>query len=170
MRLDIKWCDEPTRAQELAEFFASHVTPAYISHSELQGPRATSPSRWRERLPEIIRTELEPRLTRNQHEIGAGDRRPVVVTETDDGLAALSLVTFAASAPIPFAVIEDLIVAPSERGKGIGTTVIEWIAAEARERRIRRLFLESGVHNESAHHFFERSGFKACSVVMLRSL
>ncbi|MGO4711071.1 GNAT family N-acetyltransferase [Bradyrhizobium sp. 2TAF24] len=170
MRLDIRWCDEPARAQELAEFFASHVTPAYISHSELQGRRAIAPTRWRDKLPDVIRAELQPRLTRDQHGIGAGSHQPVLVTETDDGLVALALVTFATDAPIPFATVEDLIVAPSERAKGIGTTVIEWIAAEARERRIRRLFLESGVHNERAHHFFERSGFEICSVVMMRSL
>jgi len=43
-------------------------------------------------------------------------------------------------------------------------------AAEARLRDIRRLFLESGLQNERAHHFFEQEGFHAVSVIMMRSL
>jgi len=51
---------------ELAGFFAQHVGPEYISHSELQGPRALSSDRWRDGLPEILREEIEPRLAQTE--------------------------------------------------------------------------------------------------------
>ena len=85
-------------------------------------------------------------------------------------LLALAYVTFAASAPVPFAIGEDLIVSPGARGSGVGKAVLDWLADEARARGIRRLFLESGITNKRAHDFFEREGFHPTSVVMMKSL
>jgi GNAT superfamily N-acetyltransferase len=169
-RLRIDWCSDPRRAQELAEFFAQNVGPEYISHSELQGPRALSPDRWRDDLPGILRQEIAPRLAQTQRSIPRPTSQPILVAESDGAVVALSFVTFAGTAGVPFAIVEDLIVAPSMRSQGIGKAVLDWIAAEARSRRIGRLFLESGIHNERAHHFFENEGFHPCSVVMIRSL
>jgi GNAT superfamily N-acetyltransferase len=165
----ITWCCDPKRSQELADFFARNVTPAYISHSELQGRRALAPDRWRDDLQAILRREIDLRLV-GQSGVPAATGRPVVVAEKDNALVALSLVAFNANAPVPFGVIEDLIVRPDSRSHGIGAAIIEWIATEARARRIGRLFLESGVCNDRAHHAFERAGFGVCSVVMMRSL
>ena len=168
--LRIAWSGEPRRAPELADFFAGNVGPEYISHSELQGPRALSPDRWAENLRELLRAELEPRLHDTGARAPAATSRPVAIVEADAGIAALALVTFAGGAPVPFAVIEDLVVAPAQRSRGIGKALMDWIAAEARARGLYRLFLESGKNNRRAHHFFEREGFETCSIVMMRSL
>jgi GNAT superfamily N-acetyltransferase len=169
-RLRIDWCRDPRRAEELAGFFARHVGPEYISHSELQGPRALSPDRWRDNLQEILRDEIGPRLAQTERGAPGPASQPILVAERDGAVVALAFVTFAATAGVPFAIVEDLIVAPAMRSGGIGKAVLDWIAAEARTRDIRRLFLESGVHNERAHHFFEQEGFQTVSVVMMRSL
>jgi len=168
--LSISWCNDPCRAQELAEFFVQHVGSEYISHSELQGPRALSPVQWRDDLPEILREEIEPRLVQSKEVDPGPTSQPIVVAESDGAIVGLSFVTFAGTAEVPFAIVEDLIVIPSMRSQGIGKAVLDWIAAEARTRNIRRLFLESGVQNERAHHFFEHEGFQTVSVVMMRSL
>ena len=163
--ITITWCGTPSRASELADFFARHVGPEYISHSELQVGRALSPIEWRPNLRDVLRAEIEPRLA------GTGpDGKLVAVAEDGGGLAALAYVTFAGAAPVPFAIVEDLIVSPATRGRGVGKALLDWIAAEARARGIRRLFLESGVDNERAHAFFEREGFRPTSVVMMREL
>jgi len=168
--LSISWCNDPRRARELAEFFAQHVGSEYISHSELQGPRALSTAQWRDGLPEILREEIEPRLAQSK-EVGPGPTsQPILVAESDGAIVGLSFVTFAGTAGVPFAIVEDLIVVPSMRSQGVGKAVLDWITAEARTRNIRRLFLESGVQNERAHHFFEHEGFQTVSVVMMRSL
>ncbi len=164
--ISIRWCGTPARAAELADFFARHVGPEYISHAELQVGRALSPTEWQPNLRDILRAEIEPRL------LGAPGRdgKSIAVAEEGGGLVALSYVTFAASVPVPFAIVEDMIVSPAVRGRGVGKAVLDWIAAEARTRGIRRLFLESGVDNERAHAFFEREGFRPASVVMMKSL
>jgi GNAT superfamily N-acetyltransferase len=168
--LRIAWCGEPQRAPELAEFFAGNVGPEYISHSELQGSRALSADKWARNLPDLLRHEIEPRLHGAASRPPAVTSRPVAVAETGGAVVALALVTFAGGAPVPFAIVEDLVVAPEHRGHGVGKALLDWIAAEAGARAIRRLFLESGKDNHRAHHFFEREGFETCSIVMMRSL
>jgi len=168
--LTISWCNDPRRARELADFFARHVGPAYISHSELQGPRALSPVQWHDRLPDILREEMEPRLAQSGGVAPGRTSQPILVAESGGAVVGLSFVTFDGNAGVPFAIIEDLIVDPSRRSQGIGKAILDWIAAEARTREVRRLFLESGVQNERAHHFFEQEGFQTVSVVMMRSL
>ncbi len=163
----IAWCGTPLRASELADFFARNVGPGYISHAELQGGRALSPIEWRPDLLDVLCAELMPRL---QPGMPAPDSRPIAVAEQGEALVGLAFVTFAASAPVPFAIVDDLIVSPDTRGRGVGRAMLDWIAAEARARRIGRLFLESGIANERAHHFFEREGFRPTSVVMMREL
>jgi GNAT superfamily N-acetyltransferase len=167
------WCGDPLRARELADFFAGNVAaaPEYISHSELQGPRAVSPKTWRPGLSEILRREIEPRLAATQQRHPGSVSQPVAVAENDGKLVAVSLVTFAGNAPVvPFAIVEDLVVDSTQRNHGVGKAVMQWVAAEARSRNIHRLFLESGRSNERAHRFFEREGFRTCSIVMMKEI
>jgi GNAT superfamily N-acetyltransferase len=168
--LTIRWCREPERAEEFAAFFAKNAGTAYISHSELQGPRASSPDKWSKDLKKVLIDELKPRLRRNQPKTPAPNSMPIAVAERKDRMVALSFVTFRGDARTPFGIIEDLIVDPSSRGHGIGTAMIDWIGAEAQRRKIKRLFLESGVHNERAHTCFHRAGFETCSHVMMKPL
>jgi GNAT superfamily N-acetyltransferase len=153
----------------LASFFARNVDPEYISHSELQGQRAPWPGEWDPNLVQIVRDEIEPRLAATKDGAPEVTSRPVLVAEENGTVIGLALVTFAGTAPVPFANIEDVIVAPARRGRGIGKVLMNWIATEALARNICRLFLESGINNERAHHFFEREGFHIMSVVMMRS-
>jgi|SRR6185437_8164419 GNAT superfamily N-acetyltransferase len=169
-RLTINWCGNAGRSRELAAFFAQHVDPSYISHSELQGSRALSPDRWCNDLPDTLNAEIEPRLQQTGSAAPARTSQPILVAEKDGDLVGLSFVTFAGAASVPFAVVEDVVVIPAMRSHGIGKSILDWIAGEARTRNIRRLFLESGVRNERAHRFFEQDGFHVVSVVMMRSL
>ncbi len=166
----LNWCTEPTRAQELAVFFARNIGPEYISHGELQSARALSPDTWRENLPDILRQEIEPRLCEPQASNPGQDSQAVLIAEDGGVLVGLALVSFTASAPIPFVTVEDMIVDQPKRGHGIGTVMMKWIAEQSRARNITRLFIESGMHNERAHHFYLRNGFNVTSLVMMQSL
>src|SRR5690349_21042987 len=108
--LSIAWCDTPKRASELADFFAANVGSDYISHAELQGGRALSPTEWRPDRREILQAEIEPRLVAG---VPGPDSKPIAIAEQDGALVALVYVTFAGGAPVPFAIVEDLIVAPA---------------------------------------------------------
>jgi N-acetylglutamate synthase-like GNAT family acetyltransferase len=48
--------------------------------------------------------------------------------------------------------------------------MMAWIMDAFREAGLRRAFLESGGHNDAAHAFFARWGFREVSVTMMAEL
>jgi ribosomal protein S18 acetylase RimI-like enzyme len=63
-----------------------------------------------------------------------------------------------------------MVVAPGFRSSGLGAVLMTAIEAEARARRMKWIFLESGMNNRRAHHFFERNGFSQISCVFVKPL
>ena len=59
------------------------------------------------------------------------------------------------------AIIEGVRVASSERGGGLGTTIIQWAIDEARRLGVDLLQLTSDRARADAHRFYERLGFEA---------
>lgn len=57
--------------------------------------------------------------------------------------------------------IEAVRVHESERGRGLGGTLIEWAVAEARSRGCALVQLTSDTRRVDAHRFYERLGFSA---------
>jgi len=50
-------------------------------------------------------------------------------------------------------------VEPDQRGKGVGRAVLSGLEAAARQLGVRRLVLETGVHQEAAISLYRRAGF-----------
>jgi GNAT superfamily N-acetyltransferase len=169
--LDIHWCTDPSRAQELAQFFVGNITPDYISHSELQGDRALDINTWRPGLADIVAQEIEGRIVDYGGGIKTADSSlPVLEARSDGQLVGIALVSFFRDAPVPYAVLEDIAVEEVSRERGIGNAIIDWVVREAESLGCARLFLESGVSNHRAHELFERQGFSTCSIVMMKRL
>ena len=61
--------------------------------------------------------------------------------------------------------IEDLVVAPAARRRGIGDALLGFLMSEARKAGIARLMLESGVANHGAHTLFDKKGFGQVSTL-----
>jgi N-acetylglutamate synthase-like GNAT family acetyltransferase len=163
--MKIAWCTDRNEIDRLAAFFARNVTRSYISHSELQFGRAETPDKWIDDLVAQLRAEIAERIP---YEFGAPTR--VAAAYKGDELVGIAYLTFNSSVPIPFIVIEDIVVDADKRGGGIGQEMINWIFAQARKDGIKRAFLESGRDNHDAHHFFEENGFRQVSVVMMADL
>jgi GNAT superfamily N-acetyltransferase len=163
--IKVAWCDQNSNVDQLADFFAEQVTPSYISHSELQLGRARTPHEWAPNLKTIFRNEIAQRL------INPNDPRKRIATAHDgNALVGLVYVTFDLDAPIPFFILEDIVISKARRGSGIGQAMIDWIFSEGRRQGAKRAFLESGKYNHDAHHFFERNGFEQISIVMMAEL
>lgn len=162
-----EWCEDPSRVDELADFFAAQVSADYVSHSELQSGRACEPGRWNDDLAGVLCGELTGMLA-----AGTEGGRLVAVARQAGRLAALGLVSVRrdGEGPAAFATLEDLIVGDAYRGSGLGRSMLSWLETELTARGIRRLFLESGRKNLAAHRFFERNGFIPVSVVMMKDL
>lgn len=56
--------------------------------------------------------------------------------------------------------IESVHIAEAWRGHGIGTEMMEWAIAQAKEHGCRRVQLTTNKKRKDAHRFYERLGFK----------
>jgi len=130
------------------------------------GGRALSPEEWAPNLREIFREEIAKRVV--DHSIEA--ERRVATAHQAGVLLGLAYVSFNLSARVPFVILEDIVVESSQRGGGVGQTMLEWIFERAKQAGAKRIFLESGTNNHAAHSFFARNRFRAISVVMMADL
>ena len=167
MKLSI--ADRNSNADALARLFKENLTSPYISHSELQGPRALAPGIWAPDIEATLRREISERLREPLSEFPR-DTNWLGVVEAHDGdaLIGLAFVTIAADAPRPYGMIEDIVIADARRSAGLGEEFMRWLLDSFTRAGIRRTFLESGIGNDGAHHLFERLGFKTTSIVMMR--
>ena len=87
----------------------------------------------------------------------ADDTHGVVwVTDRPESYAVLTW-GWSIEAGGPEAVLDEIFV--SERGGGHGSALIEHLVADAEERGLARIFLETESHNDRARRFYERHGF-----------
>jgi ribosomal protein S18 acetylase RimI-like enzyme len=101
----------------------------------------------------------------------SGDETMVATATLDGAIVGFALVEISQLNPArPFATVHDVLFSPSVRGHGLGSALFDWLAEQCRARGVTRFFLESGVDNHRAHHFFERHGFRQTSIVMMRDL
>ena len=170
--LDVRWCTDPRRAQELAQFFVANITPDYISHSELQGDRALDIGKWQPGLADIVAREIKGRVAeyRDATIANVATSFPVLEARSDGQLVGIALISFFRDAPVPYSILEDIAVEEANRERGFGKAIVDWVSREAEVLGCARLFLESGVSNHRAHELFERQGFSTCSIVMMKRL
>jgi GNAT superfamily N-acetyltransferase len=63
----------------------------------------------------------------------------------------------------PFAVVENVIVEESVRGKGLGAALFRHIEAFCLAKNCSKIMLLSSIHRVQAHRFFEQAGFVGSS-------
>lgn len=56
--------------------------------------------------------------------------------------------------------VDDLVTKASERSKGYGSALLEWLYQYARDNDCQQFHLDSGVQREAAHRFYQREGFQ----------
>ncbi len=159
MSLIVSRCTETADAPALARFFVDHVTPDYISHGELTTGRATAPGVWAPDLEARVLAEMREAIAEPKH------HRQVLTARKADELLAVCMVCRDERG---IATIEDLVVAQSQRGQGVGRAVVEAVLAALAADGVVQVLLESGVANAGAHRFFEGLGFEMVSKVFYR--
>lgn len=168
MTLVMRWCDGSASAQLLADFFARHVTPEYVSHVEIQLGRANHDGTWSGNLISMLAEEfaavLAPQELQPLHQARA------FAGYEDGELICVGIVGFHFTETAPYAVVEDLIVHSEKRGAEYGTRALDWIEASIKQLGVGMLFCETGTSNSVAQSFFRHRGFQAVSVVFLKML
>jgi ribosomal protein S18 acetylase RimI-like enzyme len=70
----------------------------------------------------------------------------------------------------PAGVLNDIVVDPPERGRGIGRMLLEATIQELKSRGAPRVVLSTAEQNEAAQRLFERAGFRRTMIEMTREV
>ena len=157
----LRWA-EPGDMTDIARFFAAEIArdASYVSHGEVQTGLSADGVNWSPDLQALmIEDFLDP-----------GPDRQVAVAMGPDGVVGALVALFTTTDRVSYLTIEDLVVAPAVRSDGVGAALVDFAERAARDRDMHWAFLESGLHNEGAHRFFERHGFNAMSKVFSKKL
>ncbi len=126
-----------------------------------------------ETLPELF-AFLEPQLPRSEviercNEMRASGWFCVgAYGDSLQAMAGLSLRTHLFSGRVAF--VENVVVLPEFRGRGLGQMLMAWIEHYARERGCRMVTLDAYQTNLPARAFYERLGYDPRGVHFVREL
>ncbi|HEX2721716.1 MAG TPA: GNAT family N-acetyltransferase [Gemmatimonadaceae bacterium] len=70
----------------------------------------------------------------------------------------------------PAGVLQDIVVDPAHRGKGVGGMLLDAVMSAIRKRRMPRIILATAERNEQAQRLFARAGFRRTMIEMTRDL
>lgn len=164
--LQISWCENKDEVLQAVTLFIENTSPDYISHGEVQSGRATGFSQWSPDLAAVLQrefcTSFEPTGNEGSFKLAIAymNKRP----------AGILFVQLMQSAPKPYIIIQDLVIAMEFRNKGLGKKLLNWLEYNLKAMGIKLLFLESGINNHGAHAFFEANGFSVSSKIMVKEL
>jgi GNAT superfamily N-acetyltransferase len=135
----------------------------YISHGEVTSGRSPDGVHWAEDLAGVLAGDFAACLDSGGCVLvasaGAGAGAAV------EGLCAIHLEEAAGGR---IATIEDLLVADTRRGDGLGAALLAAAEAECARMGAQHILLESGIGNAGAHRFFERQGYAVVSKVFMK--
>ncbi|WP_437280119.1 GNAT family N-acetyltransferase [Sorangium sp. So ce375] len=107
---------------------------------------------------------LDPRYREALAAIAEDPNNALLVAEVEGRVAGafhLTIIQYVANRGARVAQIENVIVDPSLRGRGIGEAMMRWAIDEARRRGCFRVQLTSNKARLRAHRFYKRLGFVA---------
>ena len=101
---------------------------------------------------------MKPKIEREEH-AARGIRFSIAGAEGELARAYLYLMTNDLH-DAPFGLLEDVFVAETERGGGLGTALVNEVIAAAREAGCYKLVATSRASRPKVHELYERLGFK----------
>ncbi len=98
------------------------------------------------------------------------DAGTVLVAVEDEKVVGMVSLLYTTSTALgaPVALLEDMVVTPAARGRGIGTMLLQGAYQAARMHGCRRITLLTDADNAAAQRFYARHGFQRSPMVPLR--
>ena len=161
----VSWCGEISKVPFAVRLFLNNVTNSYISHGEIQCGRALNSRKWSAQLTKVLRLEFVDCIKNYKSKQLS---KWLALAWFKRCMCGLAVVSFQKESRPFFATIEDLVVIRENRHNGFGGAILSWIEEEVRRHDIDLIFLESGLRNQGAHHFFEKNQYRPLSKVMVK--
>lgn len=156
---------------EMADLFLSHITAhkEYLSHGELQmGIAHLVPSK-EEAASYIAQISPDARkkwINYLQWHIEHPEYAFVGKVVSKDGtISGFTVAEIQDDGDLPFGVVCDILVREDLRGQGIGSFLLDKALEWLRQKKPNGIYLESGLHNHSAHEYFKKKGFRQVSEI-----
>ena len=94
----------------------------------------------------------------------------ILVAHDSDALVGMVNLLYTESTALGarVALLEDMVVLPASRGKGIGTMLLQAAFQAARVEGCKRITLLTDARNAAAQRFYARHGFAASTMIPLR--
>lgn len=143
----------------IARLFEAFVDDTYMTVGDFESGRIDDELRWDEGLKErfIEAYALD------------GGRGELFAVKGRDGL----VIGFMGAAIDPlkrYAIIGDFMIDPRFRRAGYGTEAFRWLEGRLKGMGIRRLLIESGIHNTRAQAFFAKMGFREFGIEGIKEI
>lgn len=106
---------------------------------------------------------FHPRYVTALRELAADPNQMMMVALLDGetvGTIQLTFIPGLAALGSKRCLVEAVHIVPAQRGKGLGTQMMQWAVAQARERGCGMVQLTSNKKRLDAHRFYERLGFQ----------
>lgn len=159
MNYTTKWLNDKSRVEELVDFFMTHKTDSYISHSEIMYGRALDSHQWSPDLKAVFTNQLMSDYDYNEH-----SKLNILIAENEEEKIVGMLVFNIINSPFKkYAILEDMLLDAAVRGQSLGSMLLEEVIRESKSWEVSFIMLESGVDNHGAHHFFNKYGFQKVS-------
>jgi len=132
----------------------------YISHGEVLCGRATHNLKWADNIMTQMKREFMYYISSRNCDV-----LEILFSGELTGFAIIEY-----NKKVKAAVLSDIMIKKDYQGKGIGKEALQKIEEYLKNKHIGILLLESGIKNEKAHYFFEKSGYKKISVEFFKKL
>jgi GNAT superfamily N-acetyltransferase len=105
------------------------------------------------------------RMILNNPELGV-----ILLARNDNRVVGMVNLLFSVSTALgaKVAILEDMVVIPTERGSGVGSRLLNAAINTARENGCQRITLLTDSDNEAAHRFYEKQGFVRSAMLPFR--
>lgn len=101
----------------------------------------------------------------SQSDVGA----IIIAADSDKVIGMVNLLyTVSTALGSRVAILEDMVVSPKDRGKGVGSKLMKFALNLAKQKSCKRVTLLTDHDNDGAHRFYQQHGFIRSSMVAFR--
>ena len=153
--------------QTLCEIFINHITShtEYMSHGEIQMGVGQGHFEDGKLVAEPSPRAKECWMRYIHADITSDDAAVFKAVMPDGAIIGFTVAEIQEDGADPFGMVCDVLVDENRRQCGVGSALLSMALSWFKEKGVKDIYLESGLHNHAAHEYFMRRGFVKVSEI-----